>query len=106
VFAEIGKQGADSLTLSWQPNLVVKYILHVQHRDQHRQYRRQRRGQRIASLGKPLLVGLTAMAMGAGISGYVLIDLIWRWRVLARAGAAPDKDCQSPGRNDVKGKSK
>lgn len=40
--------------------------------------------QRIKALGKPLLVGLSIMACIAGVTTYVLIDLLWRWRTGAR----------------------
>jgi uncharacterized protein (DUF2062 family) len=40
--------------------------------------------QRIEALGKPLLVGLSIMACLAGVTTYVLIDLLWRWRTKAR----------------------
>lgn len=40
--------------------------------------------QRIKALGKPLLVGLSIMACVAGMSTYVLIDLLWRWRTGTR----------------------
>lgn len=43
--------------------------------------------ERIARLGKPVIVGLSIMAVGAGATTYVLIDLAWRWRVLARRRA-------------------
>lgn len=35
--------------------------------------------QRIVVLGKPLLMGLTIMAVAAGLLTYAVIDLIWRW---------------------------
>ncbi|MDP2238867.1 MAG: DUF2062 domain-containing protein [Burkholderiales bacterium] len=40
--------------------------------------------QRIAALGKPLLVGLFVMACFAGFLTYLLIDLIWRWHTWRR----------------------
>ncbi len=36
--------------------------------------------QRIASMGKPLLIGLLIMACGVGLLTYLLTGLIWRWR--------------------------
>lgn len=36
--------------------------------------------QRIAALGKPLLVGLFLMACFFGVLSYFLIDAIWQWR--------------------------
>ncbi len=40
---------------------------------------------RVASLGKPLLVGLSAFAVAAGVLTYLVIMLAWRLRtVLAR----------------------
>jgi uncharacterized protein len=43
--------------------------------------------ERMAALGKPLLVGLSLMAVCAGLLTYVVIDQIWRWRVRARRRA-------------------
>lgn len=40
--------------------------------------------QRIAALGKPLLVGLTITATLIGLLTYGLITLIWRWRTLSK----------------------
>lgn len=40
--------------------------------------------QRVGALGKPLVVGLSIMACLAGMSTYVLIDLLWRWRTGTR----------------------
>lgn len=40
--------------------------------------------QRITALGKPLLVGLSIIAVIAGLLTYVLIDLAWRWRTSRR----------------------
>lgn len=40
--------------------------------------------QRIAALGKPLLVGLLITAVLTGLIIYVLIALYWRWRILSR----------------------
>ena len=40
--------------------------------------------QRISDLGKPLLIGLAIMAVLAGLMIYVLIDLVWRWRIRSR----------------------
>lgn len=36
--------------------------------------------QRIAVLGKPLVVGLSIIAAVAGLVTYALIGLVWRWR--------------------------
>lgn len=40
--------------------------------------------QRVSTLGKPLLVGLSIMACLAGALTYLVIDLLWRWRTRAR----------------------
>ncbi len=40
--------------------------------------------QRVAALGKPLLVGLCITAVLTGLSVYGLITLVWRWRILSR----------------------
>lgn len=40
--------------------------------------------QRITSLGKPLLVGLSITAVLMGLLTYGVISLIWRWRTLAK----------------------
>jgi hypothetical protein len=37
--------------------------------------------ERIAALGKTLLVGLVTVALVAGTATYVLIDVVWRWSV-------------------------
>jgi hypothetical protein len=39
---------------------------------------------RIAGLGRPLLVGLVVMAISVGLLTYLLVNLIWIWRVRAR----------------------
>ena len=39
---------------------------------------------RIVGLGRPLLVGLGVMAIGTGLITYLLINLIWIWRIRAR----------------------
>ncbi len=44
--------------------------------------------ERVAAHGKPLLVGLLTAAAIAGTATYLLIDLIWRSRVLLRRRAA------------------
>jgi uncharacterized protein (DUF2062 family) len=36
--------------------------------------------QRIVALGKPLLMGLTIIALAAGLLSYTIIDLTWRWK--------------------------
>lgn len=40
--------------------------------------------QRIANLGKPLLVGLSLSAVMMGLLTYVLISLLWRWRIVVK----------------------
>lgn len=40
--------------------------------------------QRIAALGKPLIVGLSLLAIVGGLATYFLIDLAWRWRITQR----------------------
>lgn len=40
--------------------------------------------QRIAALGKPLVVGLCITAVLMGLLSYGLISLVWRWRTLAK----------------------
>ncbi len=40
--------------------------------------------QRIAALGKPLLVGLFIMACCFGVLAYFLIDAVWQWRTRRR----------------------
>lgn len=40
--------------------------------------------QRITSVGKPLLAGLSITAVLMGLLTYGLISLIWRWRTLAK----------------------
>lgn len=37
--------------------------------------------ERIAALGKPLLVGLSLLAVAAGAAAYGLVSLLWRWSV-------------------------
>lgn len=44
--------------------------------------------ERIAALGKPLLLGLATVAIIAGIATYVLIDVVWRWSVLLKRRAS------------------
>lgn len=36
---------------------------------------------RVAALGKPLLVGLSLMAVAVGAAAYGLVSLLWRWSV-------------------------
>jgi len=43
--------------------------------------------ERIQALGKPLLVGLSIVSTLMGLASYLLISLIWRWRVLRRRRA-------------------
>lgn len=38
----------------------------------------------IAGLGRPLVVGLGVMAVGGGLITYLLINLIWIWRIRTR----------------------
>ena len=38
--------------------------------------------QRVAALGKPLLVGLVITATLMGLAAYGLITLVWRWQAL------------------------
>ena len=40
--------------------------------------------QRIANLGKPLLVGLSITAVLMGLLAYGIISILWRWRTLAK----------------------
>ncbi|MDH6184450.1 DUF2062 domain-containing protein [Polaromonas sp. CG_23.6] len=40
--------------------------------------------QRIAALGKPLVVGLCITAVLMGLLSYALISLVWRWRTMAK----------------------
>lgn len=40
--------------------------------------------EQISSLGRPLLVGLAVLAVSGGVLIYLLINLIWIWRVRAR----------------------
>lgn len=40
--------------------------------------------QRIAALGKPLVVGLCITAALMGLLSYGLISLVWRWRTVAK----------------------
>lgn len=40
--------------------------------------------QRIAALGKPLVVGLCITAVLMGLLSYGLISLMWRWRTVAK----------------------
>lgn len=43
--------------------------------------------ERITALGKPLLVGLSLMAVAAGSASYGLVSLLWRWSILRRRRA-------------------
>jgi len=43
--------------------------------------------QRVVALGKPLLVGLGAMATITALATYVCINVVWRWRVLSQRRA-------------------
>lgn len=43
--------------------------------------------ERVAALGKPLLVGLSLMAGAAGAAAYGLVSLLWRWSVWRRQRA-------------------
>ena len=40
--------------------------------------------QRIAALGKPLVVGLCITALLMGLLSYGLISLVWRWRTVSK----------------------
>lgn len=40
--------------------------------------------QRIAALGKPLVVGLCITAVLMGLLSYALISLVWRWRTVTK----------------------
>lgn len=40
--------------------------------------------QRISTLGKPLLVGLSITAALTGLITYALITLVWRWRTMSK----------------------
>lgn len=40
--------------------------------------------QRVASVGKPLMVGLATLATMSALAIYVLVSVLWRWRVLYR----------------------
>jgi uncharacterized protein len=35
-------------------------------------------------MGKPLMIGLSILATLLGVSTYLIITLVWRWRTLAR----------------------
>jgi uncharacterized protein (DUF2062 family) len=39
---------------------------------------------RVTALGRPLLAGLAITAVLVGLTTYVLITLIWRWRILSK----------------------
>ena len=39
---------------------------------------------KLSAVGKPLLIGLAICAIGAGLISYVLIKLVWRWRVMLK----------------------
>lgn len=43
--------------------------------------------EQIGALGRPLLVGLAIISTLMGLASYLLISLIWRWRVLRRRRA-------------------
>lgn len=38
----------------------------------------------LQSVGLPLAVGLSVMAVSSAVAGYLLVDWIWRWRVTRR----------------------
>jgi uncharacterized protein len=40
--------------------------------------------ERMAALGKPLIVGVTVLATVGGVAAYMVVMIVWRWRVLAR----------------------
>ncbi|MCZ4304127.1 DUF2062 domain-containing protein [Zoogloeaceae bacterium G21618-S1] len=40
--------------------------------------------QRLRAMGKPLMIGLSILATLLGVSTYLIITLVWRWRTLAR----------------------
>jgi len=45
--------------------------------------------QRLVDLGKPLLLGLSVMAVLGATLTYLLIDLVWRWHDRRKGGAKP-----------------
>ncbi|MEZ5627010.1 MAG: DUF2062 domain-containing protein [Rhodocyclaceae bacterium] len=40
--------------------------------------------QRLQAMGKPLMIGLAILASLIGLTTYLVITLVWRWRTLAR----------------------
>lgn len=44
---------------------------------------------RIIGLGRPLLVGLLLLAIGCGLATYLLINLLWIWRIRSRRRQRP-----------------
>lgn len=40
--------------------------------------------ERIRSVGKPLLLGLAILATAFGLASYLIISLLWRWRIVRR----------------------
>jgi uncharacterized protein len=40
--------------------------------------------ERMAALGKPLIVGVTVLATAGGVAAYMAVMIVWRWRVLAK----------------------
>jgi uncharacterized protein len=40
--------------------------------------------ERMAALGKPLIVGVVLLASVAGVAAYMAVMIAWRWRVLAK----------------------
>lgn len=38
----------------------------------------------LSNMGKPLIIGLFIIATFMGLSAYLIITLIWRWRVMAK----------------------
>lgn len=53
--------------------------------------------ERVAALGKPLLLGLAIMAIVVGLVVYGLVHLAWRWRTGRRWRSRRDGAPQSPG---------
>lgn len=39
---------------------------------------------RLQAVGKPLLVGLVILATAMGLASYLIISLLWRWRIVRR----------------------
>lgn len=65
-----GAPGLLEAELDVPPEAVTSWFVHA--------------AEKMAALGKPLIVGVAVLATVGGVVAYMVVMIVWRWRVLAK----------------------